>query len=122
MPEGRLDDAVEILPGDTHDEPLPLRQVIGIKSIKEWATCHETGEAIENYTRSAVDNKHHPERYALLDDVNPFDEDGNFAYEMDDFDNDVYTGIPTGFVYIDEKTTKTVWTRKRLDKSNGTHE
>ena len=106
MPEERLDDRVEILSGDEHDEPIALHKVIGLKTIREWSTCVESGEAIENHTRSAVDNKHHPERYALLADVNPFDEDGNFAFEGG-FMEGRYTGIPTGFIYVDEKVPTT---------------
>lgn len=116
MPEERLDDQVELLPEGEHDEPLALHKVIGLKSILEWSTCHESGEAIENYTRSAVDNKHHPERYALLSDENPFDEDGNFAFECGFIDGR-YTGIPTGFVYEDVKVMEPTWHRKRVDQS-----
>lgn len=114
MPAERLDDRVEILSGDEHDEPIALHKVIGLKTIREWSTCVESGEAIENYTRSSVDNKHHPERYALLADVNPFDEDGNFAFEGG-FMEGRYTGIPTGFVYVDEAVPTTEWRRKRVD-------
>jgi len=114
MPEERLDDVVEILPGDEHDEPRALRRVIGLNSIAYWSTCGENGEQIENYTRSTVDNEHHPERYALLDDCSMFDEDGNFAFEGG-FMEGRYTGIPTGFIYVDEKVPTTEWRRKRVD-------
>lgn len=115
MPAEHLDDRAELLPGNEHNEPIALHKIIGFKSIKEWSTCAETGEAIENYTRSAVDNKHHPERYALLADVNPFDEDGNCAYQQDDFDEEVYTGIPTGNVYVYEEVPTTELRRRRVD-------
>lgn len=86
MPEDRLDDQAEVLLPDPTDRVRELAPVIGMDTIGNY----------EVETRGSVDNLHHADRFVLLADCNPFDEDGNFCYELTD---DGMIGNKTGKNY-----------------------
>lgn len=101
LTEEQLSQEVMALPS-IGGEKVGLQPVISIGTIEEL--CHVKGE-ISTETRSTKDNEHHPEQVVILIDSSPFDEEGNFFYELEEKDgNIIFRGNKTGKEYdIDGK-------------------
>lgn len=70
MTEQQLKEPVELIPYPSYEEPIELHAIIACNTVKYF---FDNGEV----TRSTDDNKHHPDRYVLLTDGNPFDANDN---------------------------------------------
>lgn len=87
MPEEVLDTPVQFLPHPSEDDEDGTQVLQGFYSgsccrVSEWCADPDDPTVEMLKSRSPDDNAHHPERYALLTDGNPFNGHGDTAYLM----------------------------------------
>ena len=94
----QLEQRIMVLPPDVeiggNDEVVDLLPVFAIGSVK--SLYEDTRE-----TRSADDWNHHPEQIVICTDCNPFDGEGNDAFELveDENGNILWKGNNTNKLY-----------------------
>lgn len=77
----QLSQPVQIMPPcPDYDKPIRLEPVYELDTVFNFLS--EDGEEGSQTSRSAVDGEHHPEQVVLLCDYHPFDDAGNFCYEL----------------------------------------